>query len=146
MRILMIHVDDFKCTVTEKGRSPVVEEPESETIEMADGIVALAAVEKADEAAPEEVAAGAAKTIADHCRHLKAESLVLCSFSHLFAELGSAQVAVEILAAAGEELRTEGLAVQKTPFGWFNTFEMRAKGHPLSRVARVVTAAEGVAR
>ena len=30
-------------------------------------------------------------------------------------------------------------AVTRTPFGWFNTLEIRAKGHPLSRVARTIT-------
>jgi threonyl-tRNA synthetase len=28
--------------------------------------------------------------------------------------------------------------VVRTPFGWFNTLDIQAKGHPLSRVARVI--------
>lgn len=140
MRILMIHVDSFTCTVTSKGRSPVIEEPEAKTLATGEAIVVLAAVEKDDEQGPDEIAASAAKTIADHCAHLKVNSVVVCSFAHLFVELAQAQVAVDVLGAVTEDLRERGMDVAKTPFGWFNTFEMKAKGHPLSRVARVVTA------
>ena len=44
--------------------------------------------------------------------------------------------------AIEEGLRAKGLAVTRTPFGWFNTLDIRAKGHPLSRVARVISAEE----
>ena len=30
----------------------------------------------------------------------------------------------------------------RTPFGWFNILDIRAKGHPLSRVARTIGAEE----
>ena len=32
------------------------------------------------------------------------------------------------------------LQTYRTPFGWFSTLQIDAKGHPLSRVARIVTA------
>ncbi len=139
MRILMIHVSEFSCTVTEKGRSPIVEEPETKTISMGDGLVVLVAVEKADEENPDEVAGKTGLLIAKHCAQLGTKSVVICSFAHLFAELGSPQVAVHALRALAAVLEEHGLGVQKTPFGWFNTFEMKAKGHPLSRVARTIT-------
>jgi threonyl-tRNA synthetase len=41
-----------------------------------------------------------------------------------------------------EELRQRGFEVTRTPFGWFNTLEIKAKGHPLSRVARRVELTE----
>ncbi len=139
MRILMIHVNSFSCTVTSKGRSPVIEEPESKTLSTGEAVVVLAAVEKDDEARPDQVAAAAATTIADHCAQLKVNSVVVCSFAHLFTELARAEIAVYSLGEVVEDLRERGMDVSKTPFGWFNTFEMNAKGHPLSRVARVVT-------
>lgn len=136
----MIHVDTFSSTVTSKGRSPVIEEPDSKTISTGESIVVLAAVEADDEHSPDQVASAAAATIADHCLHLKVNSVVLCSFSHLFAELAKAQTAVYVLGEIGEDLRERGFQIAKTPFGWFNSFEMKAKGHPLSRVARVIGA------
>ncbi len=143
MRILMIHVSNFTCAVTSKGRSPVIEEPESKEISTDEAIVVLAAVERDDEESPDDVGKAAAKTIADHCAHLKVDSVVVCSFAHLFTELAAAQVAVYVLGVVAEQLRERGLSVEKTPFGWFNSFEMKAKGHPLSRVARVVSPSLG---
>lgn len=143
MRILMIHVDSFKCTVTSKGRSPIVEEPESKELATGESVVVLAAVEKQDEEKPDQVATAAASTIADHCAHLKVGSVVICSFAHLFVELAHAEVAVYVLGEVAEDLRERGIEIAKTPFGWFNSFEMKAKGHPLSRVARVIGAGMG---
>ncbi len=35
-------------------------------------------------------------------------------------------------------LEVKGYVVVRIPFGWFNELEMRAKGHPLSRIARMI--------
>ena len=59
---------------------------------------------------------------------------------HLFGRLSQPAVAVEVLKMVEEDLRTRELAVTRTPFGWFNTLDIRAKGHPMSRVARKVSA------
>ena len=38
-----------------------------------------------------------------------------------------------------KELKETGMKVIRTPFGWFDTLEIKAKGHPLSRVARIIS-------
>ena len=138
MRILMIHVDHFKCSITEKGRSSVIEEFSQRETEISEGLLVLSSVEKSDEANPLKVAEKASDEIGSHARSLKVASIVLHPFAHLFAELSSPQAAVEILRRTEEQLKKEGFHVLRTPFGWFNALELRAKGHPLSRVARRV--------
>ncbi|MER3406462.1 MAG: hypothetical protein C4289_15920 [Chloroflexota bacterium] len=64
--------------------------------------------------------------------------MVLHSFAHLFAELAEPTTAVQVLDLVRARLEQQGYAVTRTPFGWFNTLEIKAKGHPLSRVARTV--------
>lgn len=140
MRYLGWHVDFFQCRITEKGRSPLVEDYDDPLTTAEEALLILASVEKADEAAPDVVAARAADEIARHAAQLKVMRIVLHPFAHLFAELGRPAVAVQVLKAVEADLRGRGLAVQRTPFGWFNTLEIRAKGHPLSRIARVVSA------
>jgi len=98
----------------------------------------LVSVEQGDETAPAAVAEGAAAALEDLARRVGAGRLVLHSFAHLFAELAAPADAVAILSLTAERLRERGFEVVRTPFGWFNTLELRAKGHPLSRVARVV--------
>jgi len=137
MRLLIFHVDAFTTEPKVRGRSKLAEDaPQPVSIE--EGLVVFAACEKQDEAEPAAVAERAVAAIVDIANRLGARTVVLHSFSHLFVELATAAVAREILDAMQRRLEERGYSVSQTAFGYFNRFEMRAKGHPLSRVARQV--------
>ncbi len=136
--MLIWHVDHFKSTTTERGRSPVVEEYLDPTVEASEALVVFAAAERDDEAHPEAVAQKGVDEIAKLARNLKATSIVLVPFAHLFAELASPEAALGMLRGMEAGLLGRGFQVSRVPFGWFNTLEIRAKGHPVSRVARTV--------
>jgi threonyl-tRNA synthetase len=140
MRFLAWHVDRFRCSITERGRSPVVEEYDDPETVAEEALLLLISVEKGDEAAPEEVAQKAVAEIAAHAANLKVETLVLHPFAHLFGQLGRPATAVQVLQLMEKELRDKGMSVVRTPFGWFNTLDVQAKGHPLSRIARIIEA------
>jgi hypothetical protein len=140
MRFLAWHVDYFKCRITERGRSPLVEEYDDPETTAENALLVLASVEKGDEVAPQAVARRAAAEIAAHAASLKVQTIILHPFAHLFGRLSRPSVAVQVLQAIEVGLRARRLAVIRTPFGWFNTLDIRAKGHPLSRVARIISA------
>ncbi len=140
MRVLMWHVDKFKSTITEKGRSKVVERYEDPVVEAENAMVVFAAVEKQDEEDPEVISIRATDSIDSQAELLKVKTIVLHPFAHLFADLANADVAVEVLDMIGDRLSERGYEVKRTPFGWFNELEIKAKGHPVSRVARRITA------
>jgi threonyl-tRNA synthetase len=140
MRVLIWHVDSFVCRITEKGRSPVVEPMGERATRVGEALLVLASVEKSDERAPQIVAQRAAAMLAEHARKLGVNALVLHSFAHLFAELAAPAIAVEALKETERLLRAEGFSVSRPPFGWFNELEIKAKGHPLSRLARTISA------
>ena len=142
MRFLAWHVGYFRCNITERGRSPLVEEYDDPETVAENALLVLASVEKGDEAAPETVAERAAAEIAAHAANLKVQTIVLHPFAHLFGQLSRPATAVRVLQTMEEGLRARGLVVPRTPFGWFNTLDIRAKGHPLSRVARIISAEE----
>ena len=71
------------------------------------------------------------------------ERLVLHPFAHLFGDLAAPAVAVAVLDGASDRLRAAGLTVHRSPFGWFTRWDLQAKGHPLSRIARVVRVPPG---
>jgi hypothetical protein len=73
---------------------------------------------------------------------LKVATIILHPFAHLFGELSAPEVAINVLSCTQQALINAGLQTYRTPFGWFNTLQIDAKGHPLSRVARIVTADE----
>ena len=138
MRLLILHVDAFTCTLTEKSRSRLVESPIAPSAHIDVGLLVLASVEAGDENAAEEVAMGAAGEVRELAHQLGAREVMLLPFAHLFAEPCPADRALEIIDATAERLRSEGFAVQRPPFGWFHTWDLKAKGHPLSRVARTI--------
>jgi threonyl-tRNA synthetase len=139
MRILMLHVDHFSSTITEKGRSKIVEIPASKTFVVEEALLILVSVEKQDELNPDHVAKKAVDEISKLANQLKVRVIVLHPFAHLFAEMSSPEIALETLKFAEEGLIQCGFNVTRTPFGWFNTLELKAKGHPLSRVARIIS-------
>lgn len=144
MRVLIIHVDSFGCRITEKGRSKVMEsfDEANRKTEVGEALVVLTSVEKNDALAPEEVATKAATELQALAQQLKVKTLVLHSFAHLFAELGSPADALQIMKLTEEKLKNWPDAptdwqVIRTPFGWFNTLDIKAKGHPLSKISRI---------
>lgn len=134
----MFHVDAFTCTITEKGRSPLVEVPSTPSLHIDEGLLVLANAEAGDEVAADEVAAGAAAEILRLARQLKVGAAMLLPFAHLFAEPAPPAAALTLIDAIAEGLRGQGIAVVRPPFGWFHTWDLQAKGHPLSRVARTI--------
>jgi threonyl-tRNA synthetase len=140
MRFLILHVNSFRCTITDKGRSKVYEPYDDPVTQVEEAFIVLSSVERGDERAPEVVATRASAEIAKLATQLKVSTVVLHPFAHLFAELGSPEAAIDVLTRTQQHLLTAGLRTLRTPFGWFNTLQIDAKGHPLSRVARIVTA------
>jgi threonyl-tRNA synthetase len=140
MRFLIMHVNSFCCMITTKGRSRVYEEYADPVTRVDEALVVFASVEQGDERAPDLVARRASTEIVKLAAQLKVTTIVLHPFAHLFGELSAPQVAIDVLSRTQQELHNAGLRSYRTPFGWFNTLQIDAKGHPLSRVARTVTA------
>jgi threonyl-tRNA synthetase len=137
MRMLIWHVDSFAAEPAERGRSKLADEA-PQAVRVEEALVVFAASEKADEPEPDAVAERAVAAVIDVAKRLGEQTIVLHSFSHLFVELSSPATAKAILDQMQAALEAQGYRVQQSAFGWFNRLEMRAKGHPLSRVARQV--------
>ena len=134
----MWHCDSFKSEMTEKGRSPLREELTEKIIETGPCLLIYVACEKQDEVDPPAIIQRATAEVTRLARQLKVDTIVLHSFAHLFVELSAPQTALDILKGMEATMQDAGLTVHRTPFGWFNTLEIKAKGHPISRVAREI--------
>jgi threonyl-tRNA synthetase len=53
--------------------------------------------------------------------------------------LASREPAISILKALEEKLGQKGYEVSRSPFGWYKSFTIAAKGHPLSELSRTIT-------
>lgn len=142
MRLLIIHVSRFAYTATQRGRSSVVEPLTEKTSVFEDGLLVLAAAEAGDERSAEEVAERAADEVAELAGRVGARRALVHPFAHLFGEPAPLEAAVGVLDGLTRALRRRGLEAERSPFGWFFSWELSARGHPLSRVARQVRGAE----
>jgi threonyl-tRNA synthetase len=138
MRLLGWHVNKFKSFLTERGRSPLIEPFEEKEVVMKNGLLLFVGVEEEDEKKENEIIEKAVREIKKHCDNLKIDEICILPFSHLFIKLGNAEKALEIIKKLAQKLSENGFRVKRIPFGWFNELEIKAKGHPLSRIAREI--------
>jgi len=139
MRLLMIHADYMEYTALE----PAVKEPEKiddvgKIHRVEECLVTFCSVEKDDESSPPEIAEYAAKVIIDQANMVKADRVLLYPYAHLSADLASPTGALRTLALLEKALKGS-LEVIKAPFGWYKSFNMKCKGHPLGELSRTVT-------
>jgi threonyl-tRNA synthetase len=136
VRLLIFHVSRFAFTATHKGRSSIVEPLGEKTTVFEEGLLLLASAEAGDERAAAVVGEKAAEEVVKLAGQVGAKRALVHPFAHLFAEPAPLAEAVEVLDALTRELRARGLEASRSPFGWFFSWELSAKGHPLSRLAR----------
>jgi threonyl-tRNA synthetase len=136
VRLLILHVSRFACTATQKGRSKIVEPLAEKTSVFEDGLLVLASAEAGDGCARSVVVVEAATEVARLAAQLGARRALVHPFAHLFGEPAPIETAVGLLEGLRGELEQRGLEASRSPFGWFFSWELSAKGHPLSRVAR----------
>lgn len=116
----------------------MVETPASPSAHIEEGLLVLTSVEAGDETSPAEVVSGAAGEVGWLAAQLKAQQVMLLPFAHLFADPASPEEALALIDAVVADLRARGLTVLRPPFGWFHRWDLQAKGHPMSRVARTI--------
>ena len=142
MRILLIHSDYLNYNV--KNKTPVAEDIEEAKKSGAfdESLVVFTAVEKDDEKNPDAIVRNLIKEVKKANEQVKAKNIVLYPYAHLSSSLSSPKVAVNILKNAEQALLEEDLEVKRVPFGWYKSFEISCKGHPLSELSRTITVEE----
>ena len=139
MRFLSFHVDYFRYKVTKKGRSKVIEEitENNSEAQIKNALVLFISSEKQDEENSEILKKGIIE-IEKITNQLKISNIVIVPFAHLFGQLSTIEFSFEFFKKIELELKMMDYSVVRLPFGWFNELEMKAKGHPLSRISRII--------
>ena len=137
MRILTIHSDFIEFEPLTKAIASA-EDVAKEKRRIEECLVVFTAVEKADEAGEAQVSQNAAREIMGVAAMLKATRIVLYPFVHLTSTPSSPSVALNVLKSTEAELKAKGLDVSCAPFGWYKSFGIRCKGHPLSELSREI--------
>src|SRR2546425_262586 len=143
LRLLLIHADKFEYESKEKA----VKEPEllpdhAKKGMLQDGLVVFTTVEKGDEASPENTATNAAASIEEVLGWLKTNRVMIYPYATLSTGLDGREPAIETLKILERKLAEKGYEVSRAPFGWYKSFTISAKGHPLSELSRTVTSGQ----
>ena len=134
MKLLMIHSDHIEWEPKTKAIKSA-DEAEKGRKRVEEALVVFAAVEKADEKNPDATIANAVARIMKNAGDVKAKRVVVYPYAHLSPDLSSPDSAVKALRALESALKEKGLEVSRSPFGWYKSFELRCKGHPLSELS-----------
>ncbi|MBD3262151.1 MAG: threonine--tRNA ligase [Candidatus Altiarchaeales archaeon] len=137
MRVLLLHCDWIEFEAKKKAVKSACELDEK-TGRMTECIVCFMAVEKPDEKNLSEVVDKLGEVIDSMASQVKAESIVLYPYAHLSSDLSSLDAAEEALNQAYERVSSKYEAL-KAPFGWYKSFGLQCKGHPLSELSRTIT-------
>jgi len=134
MKILALHSDFIEFEAKKKAiKQP--EEIKDKKKKVDECLVVLTSVEKKDESHPENAAKNLVSHIKDIAAQVKEKKVVLYPYVHLSNEPSKPKTALAVLDKA-EELLKDEFEVHRSPFGWYKSFNISVKGHPLSELSR----------
>lgn len=134
MKILTLHCDYISFQANKKAFKDALEltEEEKKAHTIKECLVVLTAVEEGDgQKELDEMLAAVRKTSGD----VKTETIVVYPYAHLSSRLAKPAVALDLLKKAESALKGD-YKVTRAPFGYYKTFELKCKGHPLSELSK----------
>jgi len=137
MQLLLIHSDYIEYVV--KKSTPVAEQIENSFKKgrLDEALTAFMAVESTDEANPRDVAEKAVTEIKKTASQVNTDNVMLYPYAHLSSDLSSPKVAVSVMKDIENSL-IDSFNVKRAPFGWYKSFKISCKGHPLSELSRTI--------
>ena len=123
-----------------KSRTKVAEDipVEEKQFSIDDVLVCFTSVEKEDAAKGEALIQSAARDVAEVAGMVKAARLLIYPYAHLSSSLATPSDALKTLTSF-EEAVSGKIETKRAPFGWYKSFTISCKGHPLSELSRTVS-------
>jgi len=139
MKTLNLHCDYIKFKALKPAIKTIEEiaPKQNKEGEAKDCLVVLIAIEKGD--SPKSIPQ-LLESIKKIATDVKTETIVLYPYAHLSSNLGSPSLAIKILNETAKQL--SDFKVIQAPFGYYKSFELKVKGHPLSELSREFTIKE----
>ncbi len=139
MRVLFLHVDFLEYETTGKALKDVEDVPPSKRKARIDeALVCFITAEKRDEKHPEAAAKAGATNIEEVAAQVGTKRIVLYPYAHLSSSLAAPGPAQEVLHLLETDLVARGFEVHASPFGYYKSFRVAVKGHPLSELSREI--------
>ncbi len=140
MRLLLIHSDYIEYEA--KKKTKMAEEGAVLSDKETEALTVFCAVESIDEEDLEGVILQAIEEVKKTAAQVNVNKIVVYPYAHLSSDLASPDTAVTVLNALKTGLEAEGFAVKRAPFGWYKSFKLSCKGHPLSELSKTIIPGE----
>jgi threonyl-tRNA synthetase len=135
MRILLLHADFIEYQPISKEIQTAEEIPSKSSKKIDEVIVALVAVEKDDDESLTDEVGNELKT---YGRMIKCDNLLIYPYAHLSSDLAGPSMAQSLLNSIEEKSKNLFETVNRAPFGWTKSFNIKIKGHPLAEQAKTI--------
>jgi threonyl-tRNA synthetase len=135
MRILLLHADFIEYQPISKEIQAAEVIPSKSSNKIDEVIVALIAVEKDDDESIIDEVGNELKTYGEM---IKCDSLLIYPYAHLSSDLATHTAAQSILNSIENKTRDLFKIVNRAPFGWTKSFNLKIKGHPLAEHAKTI--------
>ncbi|MDO9326856.1 MAG: threonine--tRNA ligase [Methanoregula sp.] len=140
MRLLLIHSDYIEYEA--KKKTKIAEECTVLSDREEEALTVFCAVESIDEEDLEGVVLQAIAEVKKTAGQVNVNKIVVYPYAHLSSDLSSPETAITVLKALKAGLEGEGFAVKRAPFGWYKSFKLSCKGHPLSELSKTIVPGE----
>ncbi|MEM0340944.1 MAG: threonyl-tRNA synthetase editing domain-containing protein [Acidilobaceae archaeon] len=138
--MLLIHAERFSYKPEAEALESPPDPPTSRSFENC--LVVFVSVEEGDGV---EEAKLAAMDAVNHARIIKADSIVIYPYAHLSSRLARPEEAYKVLLEIEKNVASLwDKVVARAPFGWYKSFELSCKGHPLAELSRSFIGAQEV--
>ena len=138
MRMLQIHSDGFAFEAKRKAlkNAEGIDSKSYSTDESC--LVNFIAAETSDTTNIAQAAKLTAQMIAQAADEVKEKKVIVYPWVHLSETPAQPSAALKLLKIVEKELKQEGYDVLRIPFGWYKSFMVHCKGHPLAERSKVL--------
>ena len=136
MRLLQLHAEFMEYEPIEEELNDAEKNILKSKIRLERLIVVFVSVEKGDNKTTIEKAI---EEIKSYSENLKVNRLLIYPYSHLSSHLASPKYAFDIIRELETKSRKIINEVNRAPFGWTKSFNIKVKGHPLAENFKVIS-------
>jgi len=137
MRILALHSDFIKYEVTKRTKFAEEIDEGLKKNEMEECLTVFTSVEKEDMADMDAIVKEASSAVSEIADQVKVGAIFIYPYVHLTSNPSSPEFAKEFFPLFEQEL-SKDFEVKRSPFGYYKSFNISCKGHPLSELSREI--------
>jgi threonyl-tRNA synthetase len=137
---LLIHSDHFEFEVKSqaiKAAEPMMEELKKDSID--DALIVFCTIENNDEQNTDSLILQVANEISKTASNVGTTNILVYPYAHLSDDLGPPSLAIPLLKKLTENLASRGLNVKRSPFGYYKSFKLECKGHPMAELSKSIS-------